>query len=146
MDIEVKIDVAYAQPKLVIHTAELTPELAELIKKLSSGSRQIVTGYKEEAIFILQVEEIYSFFTEAQGVFAKTREGIFKVKSRLYELEESHFNHDFIRISQSEIINFAYVESLDMELNGTIRIKLKNGDYHFVSRRFVSKIKAYLKM
>ena len=146
MDIEIKIDPNYKKPKITIHTNEMTPELVDLMKKLSNDTTKLITGYKEEAIFFIEPEEIYCFFTQAQNVFASTKDGIYRVKSRLYEIEEQDLHVAFVRISQSEIINFKYVESLDMELNGTIRLKMKNGEIHFVSRRFVSKIRAYLKL
>lgn len=146
MDIEVKIDPSYKTPKITIHTSEMTSELVDLMKKLSNDTTKMITGYKEDEIFLLEPEEIYCFFTEGQNVLVATRNGKYRVKSRLYEIEEQALHTAFVRVSQSEIINFKYVESLDMELNGTIRLKLKNGEYHFVSRRFVSKIRAYLKL
>lgn len=146
MDIEVKIDPNYTTPKMTFYTSELTPEIADLIKKLSTKDTGLITGYKEEVIFLLPPDSIYCFFTESQHVLAQTKEGLFKIKNRLYEIEEMLSPPSFVRISQSEIINFSYVESLDMQLNGTIRLKLKNNDYHFVSRRFVNKIKTYLKL
>lgn len=146
MDIELKIDPTYTTPKLTIYTHELTPQLSELITKLSNDSMQLITGIKGESIFLLSPREIFCFFTENQKVFAKTQTGIFKIKSRLYEIENLVLDTSFVRISQSEIVNFSYVESLELELNGTIRLKLKNGDYSYVSRRYVSKIKSYLKL
>ena len=67
-----------------------------------------------------------------------------KLSGETYELEEMFEGTPFIRISNSEIVNFKYVESLDMSMSGTISIKLKTGGNSFVSRRYVNKIKEYL--
>lgn len=50
----------------------------------------------------------------------------------------------FARISSSELINLREAESFDLNLAGTIRVRMKNGDSSYVSRRFVAKIKGIL--
>ena len=50
----------------------------------------------------------------------------------------------FVRISNSEIVNFGHVTSLDTSISGTISLRMTNGDKAYVSRRYVSKIKKYL--
>ena len=62
----------------------------------------------------------------------------------MYELEETLKNTSFIRISNSEIINFNEVENLDLGIIGTIIVNFKSGNKAYVSRRNVAKIKKYL--
>lgn len=76
-------------------------------------------------------------------VYAQTKDAIFEIKQRLYEIEEliPQLGSDkFIRISNSEIVNFDFVEKFDMSLTGTIGLHFKNGERTFVSRRYVKKI------
>ena len=64
----------------------------------------------------------------------------------IYELEEKVKSKNFMRISNSEIINFKRVKSLDMSIIGTIAIRFESGDITYASRRNIKKIKEYLKM
>ena len=71
------------------------------------------------------------------------------VKMRLYEFEELAQNcgwTDFIRISNTDIVNFSKVTKLDMSLSGIIRVNFTNGKDAMVSRRYMNKIKDQLNM
>ncbi|HEX3046045.1 MAG TPA: LytTR family DNA-binding domain-containing protein [Bacillota bacterium] len=144
MEVEIKIDEAYKTPKLVIFTNEVTQEISDLINKLSNNTHKTLVGFKDDEVFILKNEDIISFYAEDQKVLARCTQGIFRIKSRLYELEETFSGTSFVRISNSEIVNFDKVASLDLSISGAISLKLKNGDKTFVSRRYVEKIKNYI--
>ena len=65
------------------------------------------------------------------------------VKNNFYELENV-LSEKFVRISNSEIVNFSKVQSLDFKIIGTIVLKFYTDRYTYVSRRYVKKIKEYL--
>ena len=71
-------------------------------------------------------------------------EGTYLLKNRLYEIEAQPPSRFYVRISNSEIVNFQKVKSLDLSLSGTITLKFKNGEKAYVSRRYIDKIKAHL--
>ena len=50
----------------------------------------------------------------------------------------------FVRISHSEMVNLDQVRCFDLNLAGTICIRLADGKVTYVSRRYVSKIKQIL--
>lgn len=66
------------------------------------------------------------------------------MRLRLYELEERLNPHQFVRISNSEIINLKRVNNFDLSFTGTIRVKLSNETVTYVSRRYISKLKKIL--
>ena len=69
------------------------------------------------------------------------------VKMRLYEFEELAQKcgwTDFIRISNTDIVNFSKVTNLDLSLTGIVRVNFTNGKAAIVSRRYMSKIKKEL--
>ncbi len=144
MDVEIKIDNKCKSPKIVIYTDKITPPINDLVKKLSGETSKMLTGFKDDEVYLINPEEIINIYSENHRIFVRTKLGIYKLKTRLYELEEMFEGTHFIRISNSEIVNFKYVESLDMSMSGTISIKLKTGGNSFVSRRYVNKIKEYL--
>lgn len=73
-----------------------------------------------------------------------TDKGEYVLRLRLYELEKRLSSCQFVRISNSEIINLKKVSHFDLSFTGTICVKLSNNTTTYVSRRYVSKVKKIL--
>jgi DNA-binding LytR/AlgR family response regulator len=93
---------------------------------------------------MLETQAVMSIRTEGGKIIALCDDGTYILKNRLYEIENKPPSKYFVRISNSEIVNFQKVKSLDLSLTGTITLKFKNGDKTYVSRRYVEKIKRHL--
>jgi len=144
MKIEVKIENTYTEPKVVILTDQMTDEVNEIIRKLSEHTPQMIAGFQDDLLKVLDQEEIFHLFTENGRVLARTRDGVYSLRTRMYELEERLDKKSFVRISNSEIINLKKVKAFDLSLSGTILVSLLNGTVTYVSRRYVPKIKQLL--
>lgn len=144
MQIEFKQDPDQLEPKLTITAADLTGEVADLLRRLEHGQLGAVTAFQDERVLLLAPEDILRFFAEDKGVRAQTSNGVYTVRERLYELEEQLDPRCFVRISHSEIVNLRKVTDLDLTLTGTIKMTLKGGTLCWVSRRYVKKIKQAL--
>ncbi len=77
-------------------------------------------------------------------VVAVTDKGEYILRLRLYEIENLLLTDQFIRISNSGIINLKKVNNFDLSFTGTICVKLSNGVTTYVSRRYVPKLKKIL--
>ena len=73
-----------------------------------------------------------------------TQQGEYVLRLRLYELEKRLPANQFVRISNSEIINLKKVDHFDLSFTGTICVQLINDAITYVSRRYVSKLKKIL--
>ena len=93
---------------------------------------------------VLEVRSVLAFFTKKKAVYAHTSKGDWRIKARMYELEESLPADDFVRISQSEIVNIAAIKKLDLSFSGTISVQLKDGSRYYVSRRQLPAFKSKL--
>ncbi len=144
MQIEVKIDSSYKEPKVVIMADRMTEEVNSIINKLSEESPQMLCGFKGETLEILEQSDIFRIYAAAGKVFAETGRGEYLLRQRLYELEDRLDKRAFVRISNSEIINLKKVKGFDLRFTGTICVSLSNGAVTYVSRRYVSKIKQVL--
>lgn len=144
MRIEVKIDARYIEPQVLVLTSELTDEVSELLKRLGPARPENIVGFDGDVATILDPADIVRVFSESQKVHAQTQKNQFLLKMRLYEVEAFLDNRQFVRISNSEIVNLRKVENLDLSMSGTICVKLKNGHTAYASRRYVSKIKQIL--
>lgn len=144
MQIEIKTDDSYIEPKIIILTASITDEINNIVQKLSSENTQIISGIKNGKIEVLEQNDLIRIFSCNNKVFALTNNGEYILRFRLYEMEEKLNSSQFVRISNSEIINLKKVKNFDLSFTGTICVKLINGAVTYVSRRYVSKIKKIL--
>ncbi len=143
MQVEIKIDSSYTEPKITI-IASSKKDINNILEKLSEDTPPIISGIKDEKISVLEQDDLIRIYANAGKVFAATDKGEFTLRLRLYELEERLNSRYFVRISNSEIINLRKVNSFDLNFTGTICVKLSNGAATYVSRRYVSKIKKLL--
>ncbi|MGN1090735.1 MAG: LytTR family DNA-binding domain-containing protein [Huintestinicola sp.] len=144
MDIEIKIDPSYNIPKVIILTDKVTEEINALVTKLSEEAPQIIAGFRDNVLQILQQDEIIRVYSSGGKVFALTEDGEFILRLRLYEMEERLDSSRFVRISNSEIVNLKKVKSFDLSFVGTICVLFDDSTKTYVSRRYVSKIKKFL--
>lgn len=144
MQIEIKTDDSYIEPKIIILTASITEEINNIVQKLSVDNPHIITGSKNGKVEVLEQNDLIRIFSCNNKVFALTNNGEYLLRFRLYEMEERLDPSQFVRISNSEIINLKKVKNFDLNFTGTICVKLINGAVTYVSRRYVSKIKKIL--
>ena len=143
MEVEVIVDVKYNKPKAIIYTNAVSDEVAKVVNELQNSGTQTLNGYLGNKVCILNLENIFDIYAEGGKVYAKSSDETYSLKYRLYELEKL-LSKDFIRISNSEIINLKKVKNLDFSLLGTIKINFINGTFTCCSRRFIKKIKEHL--
>lgn len=144
MQIEIKMDENYREPKIIIMTDKMTDEVNDIVKKLSDEQPQLIAGFKDDSVQVIDPSSIYRVYAQSGKVFAETNKGNYLLRLRLYEAEERLEKLSFVRISNSDIINLKKVKSFDLSFAGTICITLSNGTVTYVSRRTVSKIKKLL--
>ena len=144
MQIEFRHDPDQTEPKITITAADLTDEVADLLRRLEHGQPSAVTAFQGDRVLLLRPEDILRFYAEDKGVKAQTEEDAYAVRERLYELENTLDPRSFVRISHSEIVNLWKVTALDLTLTGTIKMTLSGGTVCWVSRRYVKKIKTAL--
>lgn len=144
VDIEINLSKDYLKPKIIINASEMTKELEQIISKIQTNSSEKIIGYIEDEAFILESNDIENVYTENKKVLARMGNKTYLIKKRIFELENILSEENFVRISNSEIVNFKKVVSIDFKLTGTILLKLKSGTITYTSRRYIKKIKDYL--
>lgn len=144
MDVEIKIDPILKRPRVIICTNALTQEITALAESLSVDHPTTITAICDEKIYLLDKKDLFRFYTENQKTYVCCQDKTYRVRYRLYELEEMLLGSGFVRISNSEIVNFKKVTCLDTSISGTISLRMHNGDKTYVSRRYIGKIKEYL--
>jgi len=93
---------------------------------------------------LLEIEynDIIMFSSDKKNNYCITKNKRYRVKSRLYELE--NISVDFIRISKNCIVNIRHVKKFDISETGKIVVILDNDTEQIVSRRKTAEIMKYL--
>lgn len=142
--VEIKIKENQKEPRVIVETEEITDEVNEIVKKVSSVKPWVIVGFYENTAEILDKNKVLRIYAENGKTFAETDKKKYVLRMRLYELEEKLDGDKFVRISNSEIISLSAVGSFDLSFAGTICVSLSNGTVTYVSRRYVSRIKQVL--
>jgi len=146
MQVEIKIDINCTEPKVIVITDKMTDEISELVKRISEQTPSVLVGFKNDNASILDYEKVIRFYSANQKVYAVTEDTEYTIRLRLYELEQRLNLAEFVRISNSEIINLKEIKGFDLSFSGTICVQFRNGSTSYVSRRYVTKIKQILGM
>lgn len=146
MKISLHIHEKYKEPEIIICGPENTPKLKELFQLVADSVNERITVYEENDAVNVPCASILRFYTRGQRVVAQTQACEYAVRYRLYELEEMLEKQNFVRISNSEIVNVHKIRRLDTSMAGTIHMYLDGDVETYVSRRYVSKIKQVLGM
>lgn len=146
MKIEIKIDQQVQEPILQIITNEMTDELQQLVKTLSTPSIQLIAGTKGQRVHLLEPKQVVRIYASQKKIIAQTLQDQFLLKGPLYEWEQQLKNHRFIRLSHSELVNLNHVKGFDLNISGTICVRLSNQKITYVSRRYISKLKEIIRM
>lgn len=149
MDIKLNTNISskFEEISITINAPELSDEIQNLIKYVSNINAiptQIMAS-KNNEIYFIDLERVICFFSEDKYNYVRVKEGIYKIKYKLYELENIFKQKDFIRISNSCIININQVEYFDTSILGTVFVKLKDKTQETVSKRNVAQIMKLLK-
>ena len=133
--------------EFIINASNNSEYFNKIIQNIQSVSDNIdtIVGSKDNNLSILNVQDIIYFYSREQNNYCKTKTGVFRIKKRLYELEESLDKKAFIRISNSCIANVNHIESFDLSKIGNIIIKFADGSSEHVSKRKISSIMKFLR-
>ncbi|MBQ4572495.1 MAG: LytTR family transcriptional regulator [Clostridia bacterium] len=128
--------------EILIYAHEKTPLICE-IEELVNNNFIDLKGYTENETVKLNLNDVYCFVTEDNKVYALTEKGKYRLKLRLYQLEEN-LNNNFVKINQSCIANIKKIDRFKATVGGSLTVIFKNGYVDFVSRRNLKKVKERL--
>ena len=115
------------------------------ISATGENEGQLKPKFKHQVSSVMAIKERESGMVNpnAEMVYDE-EEGEYVLRLRLYEVEQRLNPHQFVRISNSEIINLKKIDYFDLSFTGTICVKLRGGMVTYISRRYVSKVKTIL--
>jgi len=141
--VKLRIEISDAEPEgeVIIRCGRVDDNVRKIQEYVLSLSAPRLTFYKGTQQFFLPVEEVLFFETEGEQIFAHTVSDAFKVRHRLYELEEM-LPRSFVRAAKGTIVNTHAIYAINRNLSSVSRISFQGTHKHiYVSRHYYSALK-----
>ena len=146
MKVNVEIDEKYVEPNAVIYANQITEDIKAAVEFLKQENIKGINCLKNEQTVIVKLKEIEKIYALTGKVYLETKDETLEIRKRIYELEEMLPKRNFLRISNSEIINFDKVKNIELKIYGSLVINFYSGKVTYASRRYIKKIKEFLKI
>ena len=141
MKLRIEVTDGSTEDEVVIRCGRVDDSIQKLQAYILSMSAPKLTFYKGAQEFYLPLEDILFFETEGEQIYAHTSNDAYRVKYRLYELEEI-LPHIFIRAAKGTIVNTAKIYAIDRNLTSSSQVKFSGTHKQiYVSRHYYSSLK-----
>ena len=130
--------------QVVLECMDMTKDFQDVYNYVQSKGESLVGFKNGHEMFSIPIQNIY--YIEAVGalVFAYTKEEVYELKSRLYEMEIILEKKRFVRVSKSIILNMDKLLFLKPAVNGKFSAKLENEEDIIISRQYAPRIKQFI--
>lgn len=146
MKIQIDMDESIIEDEIIIKCSKMN----EMIRKIHqavlevTSSPPVITYYHDNQEFFIPIQDILFYETDKDAIYAHTADAAYRVKIRLYELEEM-LPYEFVRVSKSTILNTWYVFSIDRSLTSASLIKFhKSHKQVYCSRLYYKNLRQRL--
>jgi len=139
--LRIEITDGSSEDEVIIRCGRVDDSVQKLQAYILSMSAPKLTFYKGAQEYYLPLEEVLFFETDGEQVHAHTVNDAFRVKHRLYELEEI-LPHYFVRAAKGTIVNTAQIYAINRNLTASSQVKFAGTHKHiYVSRHYYSSLK-----
>lgn len=130
------------EEEVIVYAHKKTAVIEQIEHLLNCNNPEII-GFEDKTAVKLDTNDIYCFICEDNKIYALTENKRYRIKMRLYVLEEQ-LNGNFIKINQSCIANKAKLERFVPSVYGSVTAVFKNGYTDYISRRNLKNVKERL--
>ena len=146
MKISLEVEETLSENEIIIRCNSSGEEIYALmntIQKSVAASDNFV-GYKEDREYFLRLNDILFFETEEGLLWAHTKNDMYSIRYKLYELEEL-LPGFFMRVSKSTILNTHHIYSIGKNITSTSLVQFRNSHKQvYVSRYYYKPLRLYL--
>lgn len=143
MKITIETDETCTEDEVLIRCREINDTISKihrLITDVSKKDKKIVL-YQNEKEFYIDVADILFFESDSDRIHAHTKDEMFSVKYKLYELENL-LPGEFVRISKSSIVNVTKIYSITKNITAASLVEFeKTNKKVYASRLYYKNLK-----
>ena len=144
MKITLNQDPSFPETEVIINCPHADEDILRLVAMLRIHQKKLVGTLNGEQ-HLLDVKDILYIDTADKKTFLYTEKSVYESALRLYELEDSLRELDFLRAGRSAIVNFRRIKSIRPELGGRLVVTMDNGEQVYVSRQYAGEMKEKLR-
>jgi len=145
MKMRIELTDGSSEDEIIIRCARVDDTVHKLQAFVQSMSAPKMVFYKGTQEYYLPTDEVLFFETEGEQIYAHTGNDSFRVKYRLYELEEM-LPHYFIRAAKGTIVNTKRIYAVNRNLTSSSRVQFAGTHKHiYVSRHYYGSLKEKMK-
>jgi len=105
---------------------ELVGFFDELDRLPVSYEGDTIVGKRDERFEILRLEDIYFFTADDNDTRCRTKQGVYGVRKKLYELERTLGDRGFIRVNKSYVVNILKVSEIFPWFGGKLLLRFSD--------------------
>ena len=127
--------------QVIIECVEITPQVRDIYSYVQNKGTEISGIVEGEYQKKFRLEDVYYFEALDEKVFGYTKDQVFELKMRLYEVEKEYEDRHFVRCSKYIVLNLMLLDSISPALNGRFFAHMKNEEKLMISRQYASHVK-----
>ena len=124
----------------VLIYAQKRSSLVDEIERLVASNNLTINGTKDDEMIVISPLDVSCFISQNNKVFALIGEEQYKIKERLYQIEEA-MDDNYIKINQSCLANIKRIKKFSSSIGGAVMVLFDNGYKDFISRRELKNVK-----
>ena len=127
--------------QVIIECVDVTPEVRDIYSYVQNKGTEIYGIIDGEYQKKFNLQEVYYFEALDEKVFGYTKDSVFELKMRLYEVEKEFEKRHFVRCSKSVVLNLMLLDGISPALNGRFFAHMKNSEKLMISRQYASHVR-----
>ena len=141
MKLRIEVTDGMPESEVIIRCGRVDETIQKLQQYILSLSAPKLVFHKGAKEYYLPLEEILFFETDGEQVHAHTKNDAYRVKYRLYELEEM-LPRSFTRAAKGTIVNISHIYAIERNLTASSRIRFAGTHKQiYVSRHYYGALK-----
>ena len=141
MKLRIELTDGSMEDEVIIRCGRVDDTIQKLQQHILDLTAPRLVFYKDAQEYYLPLEDILFFETDGEQVYAHTKSDAFKVRHRLYELEEM-LPRSFLRAAKGTIVNTQHIYSINRNLTSSSKISFNGTHKHiYVSRHYYKSLK-----
>ncbi|MFD3267020.1 LytTR family DNA-binding domain-containing protein [Lactobacillus johnsonii] len=142
MKVEFNIDPNLSEEKAEFWLKKMTSKIRRITNELKSN-QDFLWGYQDGDAYMIEFSQIFAIQVENEKTMICTEKEVYIFRGRLYQAEKLLPN-DFVTTSRSSIVNYHFINHLEIVSSGNIDAILENGLRIQVARRKIKVLKERL--
>lgn len=129
LKVEVILSKEDTEPRVCIYTSEISDELQMVIASLTSKEitrQSSIIGTLDDVEYVLKLSDVYYFEANSNTIIAVHKDNRYKLKLRLYEVEQLVPANQFMRVSKSIVVNMEKIYTIERSFGSPYLITLQD--------------------